>query len=195
MVKKWNLVVLALMCQIGLAWAQTSEQSIRQQFEKYNSLIEQAKYKESIEYVHPGIFDFVSKDLLVEIMEATFNDENVAIKFGKTEIKQVSPVQKVENAYYAFMDMDTNFAMKMGEIENMEGEDKENFIQLLKDNFTSKGLTNSYDPATNYFSISTSKKTLAYSTDQTNWKFITLENDAQLEMLKQFIPAEIISQF
>ena len=99
--KKIILTVLLAVISFTLSFGQTDKEDITATFNTYFKTMEQKDHVKTIEFLHPDIFGYFSKEQMVEAMEMMFNDPLIEMKMEDAEIKNISKVKTIKGIKYA----------------------------------------------------------------------------------------------
>lgn len=177
--------------------AQSAQENLAKDFEKYYNLVVDMKIEESMDFVIEDFFEILPKETFISIFENLFNNPEFEFKFETGEISNISKVIKHKDAYY--MVFTNNAAMKMK--INPEDKDETEADRDIRNNLTELafvakfGKENvSFQKETQFFTIYPKTRVCAKSFNgKTDWKFLNLEAD-QMEILKKIIPKKVIKQ-
>jgi len=188
-----SAVYLFVLCLGSFAYA-SDKDDISRYANEYFSLLEAKDYNAGLNYIYPGLFDFVPKDLIVEGMENMEKDSMVKIFFTGFSVSKISDVVIYEGLRYANVDYTFNMVMQV----NYENNDSKQLtidftLSALKSQFGEDNVV--YDekksaylltPQSNMFAI----QDPAYA----GWRF--LENKENMYgILDQMIPEKIRQDF
>lgn len=163
------------------------EKGIRSDLATYIELTENQQFDALMDYVHPKVFDIVSRELMVETFESIFNDPSMEFKFNGFKINKIYPTVKNGKEKYALVDYQSGMNMKMiGE------EFTDEVLEASKTMFEAQfGAANVEQLADKSFQISAPKTMIAtYFKDDKRWKFI--EQNTQMQgILDSAIPTDV----
>lgn len=182
--KKLTLIKLLFLSilsfSIDTAYAQTYQENIEKNFKEFGELLKVGQFEKAYDYVHPDLFDFISKADMVKMTKALFNSEQYSFKFSDFNTKSFKEPIVVENKYYVVFKYISVIEMKFNDI----AEDKKPLIQTgLANKFGSENV--SYKKETGFFKVNAEKKSIAISDNgKSNWKFINVEPEQRIIMEK-----------
>jgi hypothetical protein len=198
MKKNILLILIILVVSTLNLFSQTAEKNIENEFLKYiNHLIDQ-EFTESVEYLYPELFDFVSKEQMISTMEETFNNPEIEISLNKPNIIKIGEVRHIDSVYFCKLNYSHKMYMKFDDSNDttITQQDIE-----LRNNLTLAGLEStfgkenvSYDANNSSFDILSIKDSYAKSYNgMTDWKFIDIEKD-NIMLLNLLLPPKIVEE-
>lgn len=192
MMKKLTIVLLFIS-----ALAASAQESIETDFQAYTDLLIKKDFDKALDYMNDGLFKIVPKAQLVEIMEQTFNNQEIEIDMRAIPVlSDFSEAKSIEGLYYVKFKTKSVMKMKFNALyDSLKSEDEkktmlESVKQALNTQFGSENV--SYDVATRFFTLNSIKPVIASSSDKKKWKFVTVDSEAQKPMLEKFIPKELL---
>jgi hypothetical protein len=168
--------------------APEKKKAIKSTLNSYLNYTKSKNYEKLLDYIHPKLYDVVSKDLLLQEFKKMDSDENMKISFGNATIKDVSDLVRVGNRYFSlvFYQFEMTMAFKdkaMAEV--MEG----NFKNI----FGEKNVTLNKEKGS--IDIVTHKSLFAIEDPELDgWKVIE-NNPEQRFILESIMPISVIEHF
>jgi len=185
--KKLLLLSLSVLFIVSVNAQTKDAKAIESALSKYVKLTENQQFEELMEYVHPTVFDFVSKEVMVTAFESMFEDPTLEFKFDGFEITKIHPTVKDGKEKYALIDYMSGMNMKMiGDKFTQE------VLEASKTMFDAQfGAENVELLADNSFQINAPKTIIAsLLKGEKQWKF--LEQSTQMQgILDAAIPSDI----
>ncbi|MBE7176951.1 MAG: hypothetical protein INR69_11120 [Mucilaginibacter polytrichastri] len=169
--------------------AQTYKDSINQQFARYNSLITNKEFDKALDYANPGMFKIVDRQQLVVYMKSIFNNPSFEYTTFPPDINSVSNDTLINGAHHSTI----RYTATVNFHFIPDSTTKKNaglYQAAFAKEFGEQNIH--YNEKTNIFSITTEKKAVAFSSDQRKWLFSVIEKK-QIELLKKFIPSELVT--
>jgi hypothetical protein len=192
MMKKLTIVFLFVS-----ALAASAQESIKTDFQTYTDLLIKKDFDKALGYMNDGLFKIVPKAQLVEIMEQTFNSQEIEIDMRAIPVlSDFSEAKSIEGLYYVKFKTKSVMKMKFNSLyDSLKSDDEkktmlESVKQALNTQFGPENV--SYDAATRFFTLNSTKPVIASSADKKKWKFVTVDSEAQKPMLEKFIPKELL---
>jgi hypothetical protein len=179
-----------------LAGAQSVNQTIEKQFKMYSKLIIDHKINEALNYTNPEMFKIVPREQMVTTMEEIFKNPQVDLKTLMPTVSGFEPVRKINGKNYVRFKSHTVIEMKFNTQpkEAQTAEEKmvarEMMATAIEQKFGKDNVT--YNEATGFYKVKSTKSVVASSDDLKDWKFIVVENPKMKPMLSKFIPAELL---
>lgn len=192
--KQWILMLCAILT-VTLSQAQNFKEEITKDYLQYTEYITTKQHTKAVEYINDGLFKYIPKEHIIRGMESVYETDEMTFVFEEPEILDFSSVKKINGMFYVVFQTTSNFQMKMKEIEDEKDPQKKLMkISTLQIGFEEKfGRDHvSYSQETGFFRITSTKKTIANSKDQKDWKFVVVENNQQKKLLEQFVPKELL---
>ena len=191
-------LLLSIALIIGLqAFAQTEKETIKTETLAYFKLVENNDADGVMDYLHPKIFESISKEQMKAGMEQMLNNEDMKIEFLTTTLSNISDVIKHEGSRYSLIDYTNDMRMTFLSEKDKPQEEKESFIGIMKSTMEAQfGEENvKADAETVSLVVHVESNIYAiYSKDIGGWKF--LGNDANMKTITDtVIPASVQEQF
>jgi hypothetical protein len=192
--KKIILVLLIVLISSINSFSQQEE--IQSDFEDYLELIQSQQFEKAMDYMYPEFFELMSKEMMVSLMEQTFNTPELTISLSDPTIDSVGVVEYLDSMYFAPVNYTHIMTMKFNQGEGDTDEDikfrDEMAVASLKIKFGEYKVT--YDSVSKEMLITSSKLVYARSKNgKTNWKFIELDPE-NMFMIKSMLPEEIYNR-
>lgn len=178
-------LLLSIALIIGLqAFAQTDKKSIEAETLAYFKMVENNDSDGIMEYMHPKVFETVSKEQMKAGMEQMLKNEQMSIAFLSTELFNISDIVNHEDSKYSLVSYANNMRMTfLSEIGKTE-EEKQMFVDMMKTSMDAQfGAENvKADAKTASLTIYVESTIYAiYNEDFNGWKF--LGNDANMKAI------------
>ena len=193
MMMKKLIVVFLFVCALNTS----AQESLKTDFQTYTDLLVKKDFDKALDYMNDGLFKIVPKAQLVEIMEQTFNNQEIEIDMRATPVlSDFSEPKSIEGLYYVKFKTKSVMKMKFNSLyDSLKSDDErktmlESVSQALNTQFGSENV--SYDAKTRFFTLNSIKPVIASSADKKKWKFVTVDSEAQKPMLEKFIPKELL---
>lgn len=186
MIKK---IVLSLLLVSFLAinlHSQDAKKNVETDFSTYLGHLMNHEFTEAVEYLYPELFQSVTKELMVETLEQTFNNPDIIITITLPNIHEIGEVRKIDSAYYCKLNYSHYMTMSF---DNSDTTIVQSDIEM-RDNLTltnleaTFGVENvSYDASNSSFEILSAKDCYAKSLNgTTDWKFIDVDKSNMMIM-------------
>lgn len=197
MIKKIVLSLLIVSFVTINLYSQDAKKNVENDFLTYLGHLMNHEFTESIEYLYPELFESVTKELMIETLEQTFNNPDIKISITMPKVHKVGEIRYIDSAYYCKL----NYSHYM----NMSFDNSDTTITLseidTRDNMTLTSLEGtfgvenvSYDPTNSSFEILSAKDCYAKSeTGLTNWKFIDVDKNNMM-IMNLVLPKQIIDE-
>ncbi|QHT67393.1 hypothetical protein GXP67_12495 [Rhodocytophaga rosea] len=172
----------------------SEKQVIEKVFEEYFETVKKKDNASTLEYLHPKIFDNLSKDKLMQSLDKMKLDTTMIMNFENAMIKSISNVIEVDKVKYTLLKY--NFKLKI-QINNSlisgNGTGKDNSIyQQFKAKYGEENVK--YDPKDNTYSIDVSSSMYAINDIQyIGWKFLE-KKDNMKNIIDKVIPTEALKE-
>ena len=186
--KKYYLLYL-LIISCSKLFAQNVNQAVERDFINYSKLISDKKTDQALNYINPKLFDLVPKEQMKVALEAVFNLPNIEYKIAVPTITKFSEVKTIDKISYVKLETISPVEMKFYDVAL-----DSNKLNMMLKSFQNKFGTGNvkYDQKSGFFKINAIKQAVASSADQSNWKFVTIDNASMLTLLEKIIPAELL---
>ncbi len=163
---------------------------IREDLTEYFRLLSEGKLSACMEYIHPGLFEIVPKETMVEMMGSTFEDPELKISIDSIQVTEVSEVVEIEEQAFARVGHRYQLIMKP-----LDWPSKEELNTMVTGMGWSYGEDNiKVDDSEKNIRIQIENIMIAFHfPDMEHWYF--LENSPERKGLYQrFIPQEVVDK-
>ncbi|MBK6418828.1 MAG: hypothetical protein IPI24_02590 [Ignavibacteria bacterium] len=116
---KNTLVVMVLLMTIGCQAATSQHDDLTETFDKYIRATKSDSPAEQLEYLHPRVFDFISKDTLLLGLELI--KQSTMIKAGNEKIVSKSDVITHDGVQYALLTYSQQLSMDVSDMKGQGG--------------------------------------------------------------------------
>lgn len=172
------------------------EEQIQSDFEDYLELIQTQQFDKAMDYMYPEFFDIMNREMMVSLMEQTFNTPELTISLSPPRIDSIGRVEYIDSLYFAPINYTHFMTMKFNP---QEGETKEDIkmrdefaVVSLKMKFGDENVD--YDSISKELHITSNKIVYARSVDgESDWKFIEIDKES-MYMIKAILPEEIYNR-
>lgn len=164
------------------------KKEIRKTLNTYLSYTKTKEYNKILDYVHPKLFDVVSKAAILQQFEAMESDESMKITFGDALIKDISDLVRVGPRYFSLVFYQFEMTMAFKD-KSMAPVMKDAFIKTFgEDNVKMDEEKGSID-------VITHKSLFAIKEpDLDGWKVIE-NNPEQRFILESILPTDVIEHY
>ncbi|MDG4945658.1 hypothetical protein NMK71_04460 [Weeksellaceae bacterium KMM 9713] len=145
-----------------------------------------------LDYTYPKVFEFASKEQMIELMTSMLDNEDFSIAFLPTNYDiQVSDVKNIDGGKYAMVEYNTLGRLKFKDEESLNTEES---LNVLKVAFSNANV--SYNEKTKTFDIMSRTQDLAISDESTagTWRFLNA-NKEDGQMLRLLLNEQILNAF
>jgi len=189
-------IFVVIVFLIGSLTLTAQQEEIQKDFEDYLELIQSQQFDEAMDYMYPEFFDLMSREMMVTLMEQTFNSPELTISLSAPTIDSIGSVEYLDSMYFAPVNYTHFMTMKFNPEEGETEEDirfrDELTVASLKIKFGKDKVT--YDSVSNEMLITSHKLVYARSEDgEDEWKFIELDPE-NMYMIKSMIPEELYNR-
>ncbi|WMI68853.1 hypothetical protein [Mangrovimonas sp. YM274] len=173
--------------------SQSGKEAIKVELLKYFDFVESNNADGVIGYIHPKVFETISKDQMKAGMEQMLQNEQMKIEFLSTEISHISNVVPFDDSQYSLIDYSNEMRMTFLSEVGKSKEEKQTFVDFMVPTMEQqfgKGNVKA-DPETASLIIHVESAIYAvYNTSFKGWKF--LANDPNMvSVVNDIIPAEV----
>jgi hypothetical protein len=194
---KFFLFFLLIAIPLGSS-AQEEIERIERQFRTYDQLIRDTNIDEAITYVDPRLFEFVNVELLKASMKIASSVTFVKITTSEPNPKNYSSPKLIDGVNYVRFENHVSLYMQMipdstelAQTPEWRAEKAENMYRGFEAKF-GKGNVD-YDATSDTYTIRSIKIIIASSdAEMTDWKFVVADNPRMKEILRKFIPEELL---
>lgn len=145
-----------------------------------------------LDYTYPKVFEFASKEQMVELMTSMLDNEDFSIAISPTNYDiQVSDVKNIDGGKYAMIEYNNLMRLKFKDEKSLNTEES---LNLLKVAFSNGNV--SYNEGTKTFDIMIRSQNLAISDESTEgtWRFLNA-NKQDGQMLRLLLNEQILNAF
>lgn len=161
---------------------------VEKQFTEYNQLLMNKDFKNAMNYINDGMFKYLPKKGMIQLMEQTFKNPNVKMSIVDSKIESISDeLITVKDTHYAKIKYRQNISMKF--VKKDKNMTKEVIMNALETDFGKGNVT--YHPKTDSYQIKAQKNAVANSKDLQKWKFTVVEKKLN-KLLQKFLPKEVM---
>ena len=195
-----TLLILIAFYFTTVAFGQGNKEAITKAINKYFLAVENHDFEGILNGIPEPFFDIMPKEMLMEQMEETFNDEDIKITIFNNKINSISEVITYKNNQYALINYSFDMIMKM-KVDEIEPEDEveEEFdalgftLGMLQTQFGEENVT--LDREKKEFLIKSKKDMygILYADKPDQWKFIGKEEGMEA-ILSRIVPDEVVKQ-
>ncbi|MDG4949403.1 hypothetical protein NLM59_00570 [Weeksellaceae bacterium KMM 9724] len=149
-------------------------------------------FAEVLDYTYPKVFEFASKEQMVELMTSMLDNEDFSLVILPTNYDiQVSDVKNIDGDKYAMIEYNNFMRLKFKDEESLNTEES---LNLLKVAFSNANV--SYNEETKTFDIMIRSQNLAISDESTAgvWRFLNA-NKQDGQMLRLLLNEQILNAF
>ena len=164
------------------------KKEIRNTLTTYLSYTKTKEYSKILDFVHPKLFDVVSRQAILDQFEAMESDESMQITFGDALIKDISDLVRVGQRYFSLVFYQFEMTMTFND---------KSMAPVMKDAFVSTfGEGNvKIDEAKGAVNVITHKSLFAIKEPELKgWKVIE-NNPEQRFILEAILPTEVIEHY
>lgn len=175
------------------SFAASAQDDLRKTAEEYLRIAEAKDSEKIMDYMYPRFFELYPRQLMVEIMDKSFNDPAFKIELMDSEILNISPLKTVDTVTYSVVDYSFVMTLKYVESEGSPLPDEE-AIQLTRGIFEQMyGKENvTYIPEETKFRLLAKKNMLVLKTPAfSSWKVLGIDENLK-PVMKKIIPEAII---
>ena len=193
-----NIVLFCLLVLTNISlFSQSDKEAILRTFKEYSVHVENKDNTNLVEYLHPKMFEFAPKEMLIEMMDNAFADKTISMTFGEMRIDSLSEIMLDKTNKYCLIYH--NFDMTMQMLPTNDSEEAMNITRetaLLTYDYMQQAYGEEnikFDKENASFEIYMSSKTFAIEDEQTDgWKFIEAKKDSH-SLLKNILPESVFN--
>ncbi|MEZ5055795.1 MAG: hypothetical protein R2879_02055 [Saprospiraceae bacterium] len=164
------------------------KEAIKSTLNSYLNYTKTKNYEKLLDYIHPKLYDIVSKEVLLQEFKKMDSDENMKISFGNATIKDVSDLVRVGKRYFSLVFYQFEMTMAFKD-KSMAEVMESNF----KNVFGEKNVTLNKEKGS--LDIITHKSLFAIEDPELDgWKVIE-NNPEQRFILESIMPKSVIEHF
>ena len=172
------------------------QEQIQSDFEDYLELIQTQQFDKAMDYMYPEFFDIMNREMMVSLMEQTFNTPELTISLSPPRIDSIGRVEYIDSLYFAPINYTHFMTMKFNPQEGETEEDikmRDEFaVVSLKMKFGDENVD--YDSISKELHITSNKIVYARSENgESDWKFIEIDTES-MYMIKAILPEEIYNR-
>ncbi len=186
--KKVFLTLSFAVMNVFVSLAQVNIDNISNQYNLYQKNNVEGNYDASIAYVNPVLFQFIPQETYVSIL-SSLNMEGVTRELIGVKIIDVRDSKTVGDVEYVIFTAFSTQKLTLSPTHFSEAE-----IQEVIDGIKQNEGSEVYEQGANTVSFVVKQKVLAsLSEGQHNWKFVEIDNDNILNMLKTVLPEAVFN--
>ena len=125
------LLSIALVLSLQ-TFSQTDKETVKAEILTYFSMVENNDTDGIINYMHPKVFETVSKEQLKQGMEQMLKNEQMEIEFLTTDLSNISDTIEHKGSKYCLIDYSNNMRMTFLSEKDKPLEEKKVFIDFMK---------------------------------------------------------------
>ena len=184
---KYFLIILITAFSTQLSIAQANEKGLKKDLKHYYQLTLDNDFNAIVDYVNPKMFEFVTKEMLVNSFEETFSDEEIKLAINEVKNEKIYPIIKMDSTSYTMID----YSLKMSIRLNMNEEEDEDFADSLSGIYESMyGEENvEFESKNQTYRIHVDKSMFAEYVDN-RWTFINQEEGMDY-IINAVIPEQV----
>lgn len=181
---------------ISFTSLESKQEEIQSDFEDYLELIQTQQFDKAMDYMYPEFFDIMNREMMVSLMEQTFNTPELTISLSPPRIDSIGRVEYIDSLYFAPINYTHFMTMKFNPQEGETEEDikmRDEFaVVSLKMKFGDENVD--YDSISKDLHITSNKIVYARSENgESDWKFIEIDTES-MYMIKSILPEEIYNR-
>lgn len=185
-----RIILSVLLLSVTVLFAQ-DQKSLEERAKKMVELTTAGQYEALMDYTHPGLFDIVPKESLIQAMRSMLDTDTFKVSILPTPPNfKFGPITKIDKAHYSIIEHD--MVMQLTFKEPMEDEDMEMMQDILKGAMKSEEVK--YNTGTKAFSIKKRTKMIAIADEKTKNQWMYLNYDNSNKMIDRLIPENAIKQ-
>jgi len=180
-------LILFILGSLSLNAQDTHKADIEKTFNAYEAVLVKGDYKKTMDYIHPALFQFASRESIEKAMAQLFESEMFSVQFSDMKLGEVSEPFEYEGSLFAQMSYNgqMNFNVEQEELlpileEAFKGQFGEDQVQTTKDNKLIVYINNS--------------KGFMIKDEGADWKLLRLSDD-QKEIVEQILPEAVRTHF
>jgi len=178
--KKISILLSLLFVQLILLGQKDS--SLERRLAEFMQVNDEMDLNKVLDYTYPKLYTIVPRDQMLEVLQNTFDNENMSIRLDSLHINTIYPVFRLENGSYAkvIYSMSMGMAFKNNEDSLTAEKKKERDDFLLSSLSEQYGAGNvSIDPVSGYLKIKMVSPMVAVKDEYAKqWSFVNFkEND------------------
>jgi len=189
-----SFAFLLLFCSNLVSKPDDFRKQIENTANDYFQLLNKSDYESSMNYIHPMLFDVISREVFLKSFEEMKQDTLVNISFDDFMIHSIATPITISDVKYSFVQYSYKLKMLMS---NRESDNQGLLIDFTRSALTAQfGDDNvDYDNGKFTFNISLKKTMYAISSPTySGWKFIEYDSEVR-PYLTNIIPQEVWSAF
>jgi len=179
--KKISILLTLLFVQFILLGQKDS--SLERRLAEFMHVNDEMELDKILDYTYPKLYTIVPRDQMLEVLQNTFENENMSIHLDSLQINTIHPVFKLENGSYAkvIYSMNMFMAFKNDREDSLTDEKRKERDDFMLSSFSEQyGAGNvSIDPASGYLKIKIVSPMVAVKDEYAiQWCFVNFkEND------------------
>ena len=187
---KMKKTILLMTAFLSLQLMGQKKEDIQPELLKMMVATNQMDFKKVMDYTYPAIFDLAPREMLVEVMESSLENDMFKMSFIETNsIPTISDVKEIKGGHYSLVNMPTK--MKMAFKTQLEENQVGQMIEGMKANMNANKIEfNKEENALIIDLVTTSIAAFDKHTENT-WKFLSYQSE-QREQMIMIIDEEIL---
>jgi hypothetical protein len=188
-----NFLLILFLIGVLFSNAQSNDPALNKRLSEYLVANKELNFEKIMEYIHPKLFEMVPKELMIQAMKETFENEELKASLDSMEIISVGEVFDHESASYRKIDyslvMDLSLANSNNNLDST-------FINLMKASFEEAfgDATVTYSYEKKSFHISGKQFMIAVRDKKdAPWMFLGYKKDNTL--IQFLFPKAVIEKF
>lgn len=176
--------------------AQNPIDQITVDFNSYLNSLDNKNFENSIEFLPTELFDLITKEQMLSVLEESFNNPQIIISYETPKILSIKNPIEYQEKTYVLMEYEATLMIKFVlDIAIESKEEKEDQLNLqinnMKETFGEEFVK--FDRETETFSVYEKKSAygILYKNDP-EWNFLVIDESSQL-LIDKIIPAEILN--
>ncbi|OMP32141.1 hypothetical protein [Mangrovimonas sp. DI 80] len=188
-----HLLRIAILFISILAQAQSDTEGVKVELLKYFDYVEANNSDGVIGYMHPKVFETISKEQMKAGMDQMLQNEQMKIEFLSTEITNISKIITLGDSQYSLIDYSNDMRMTFLSVADKSLEEKQTFMDFMtptiEEQFGEGNVKKDVETASLIIHVE-SNIYAVNNVDFGGWKF--LANDPNMAtVVNGIIPAEV----
>lgn len=189
---KQVLILILLVSQSLVMTAQDDSKAIQAAVDEYFDALEVGDYGKMLDMVHPKLYEFTSKESMLELFEGMLNDPEVRMSMHNYKVVKVSDRVKHEGVNYALVDYEFVLTISFN-TEIDDGDATYEVILTTYQNMYGKDNVSFDDTRKSYFIHQDAQMFAIYDPAIGTWKFF--ENSPEMSvLLDAVVPPTVVDQ-
>ncbi|TDL99455.1 MAG: hypothetical protein C4K58_06020 [Flavobacteriaceae bacterium] len=142
-----------------------------------------------MEYSYPKIFDHVTKEQMIGVLEETYNNPELEIDvLYQDKINSIGQIRQIEDYYYSLINYEYQLLVSN---DFSSKKIQKRFHALLNETYGSENVT--FNPSTNKYTVNIVRNGYACSKNKSSWSFIEIDME-KIEFYKLILPEELVDE-